>query len=205
MRRLLALVALGGFVTLGGVTYRLFQPEEGVTRAQLLDAGFADVCAPAVIACEGRLDDDCRERPDGGLRPRYVTLRLQAIRCEVDGGQYLWPRFPRAQVRECFRPLRGLDESCVVVDATCASTPDICAAGLDDAPPWTAAQDACACRRKPDAGGGNCFTALPDGGPINTPYGVTVQPPFVGAGCVRKPCVEALGEWGASMPEECAP
>ncbi len=207
MKKLAALLIFGASVTIGGVTYVLFQPRQDTTLAELLDAGFGDVCNPALVACEGRLDDDCRTRPDGGLRPRYVTLRLQAFRCVgPDGGAYLWPRLPRARreaVRDCFEPLRSFAEDCDVLEADTCSDSSVCAAGLDESPAWAGAQDKCACRRIPAAGGGACAVPVSDGGVRNIPFGTTAEAPFGGAGCVRKPCVEALGEQGQSMPVEC--
>ncbi len=198
------LIVLGAAVTIGGSLFVLFRPRAGVTRDQLVSAGFtSQACAPVVVECEGYLEDECRVRPDGGMRPRYATAKLQAIRCDLDdaGTPLLWIRSPRlSQVRDCFHPIGDVSRSCAVVDPACADA-DLWGVDMDGEPASKPAQERCACHQM-DAGNCRANIAL-DGGLAVVPPGVTVSAPFVGPGCVRKTCVELFGE--SSMPAECAP
>lgn len=189
MRKLKALLAAVGLATIGGVAFLVVVPKEGVTRADLLDAGITEHCDPVVVTCAGR--DLCRNvRADGGLSPRYRTIRALAYRCDRPGEQEP-ALILRTTQPECFEPLGG--DTCEVVGAT-----------VDDGGTGVQAEpDRCACRQR----GQMCRYPNPDGGlgiPMNLDQ--TYPPPFsqhVGAGCVRKACVEAAGEQGMSMPEEC--
>lgn len=206
-----ALVALGGVVVIGSTTYLLVRPHEGVTKAQLVAAGYdAEHCAPVVVECEAWREDDCRLKPDGGLKPRYLTGRLQAIRCYLDAGEptppLLWIRPPRQFVdaggfkgmRDCYHPIGDISTACKVVDEACTDAL-LCNVDLDEEPNERASQERCACRQV-DAG--PCRFIWPDGGlSPNIPRNFTIPEPFQGAGCVRKTCVELFGE--ESMPEEC--
>lgn len=207
--RLYALLVATGMGVIGGMTYVFLRPVPGVTLDMLRDGGIEDVCSPVLLECDGRLldvdwpledggilEDVCRGLPDGGLRRRYLTARIGAYLCDKDAGDtrasliFRWPA--------CFRPLS--EDFCRVIN------PDACddsqACGDDDAgsPNWRAWQQPCACRTP----GTICAVPNPDGGTaINGKLGVTLPPPWGGAGCVPKACSELAGEWRQSWPDEC--
>lgn len=195
MKRLLVLLAFVGTATISGVSYLLLRLEGGVTLEELRDAGLDERCAPALLECDGRVAEECRDLPDGGRRRKYASVRTQAYVCERDAGRpALLFRFPR-----CFRPLS--EDFCRLIDETACSDAQACGEDESGQPKWRAVQQACACR----AIGQLCRTVLPDGGLVPMAFGTTYPPPFVGAGCQPKACVELAGEWGESMPSECLP
>jgi hypothetical protein len=196
MNKLKALLVPVAIITVGGLSLLIAYPRQGTTRGELLDAGIEEACDVAHLECQVR--NHCRSLPDGGQRPRYGTVEVKGYLCQRQGIDALVVRWPRNAQRECYE-LIG-DNACrFVTDAGTCTDPSVC----DDSngTPVRQATDRCACRR-PDAG--QCRTPNPDGGtPLQTPLGVTIQPPFGGAGCVAKPCDEFEGEQGESWPEAC--
>lgn len=194
MRRLLALLTGVGAFVIGGVTYRVFRPAPGVSAAELLDAGIEDYCVRALVECDGRVAEECRDLPDGGRRRRYATVRMGAYSCERDGG---------AATALVFRPPRCFEfvseDLCRVLEPDSCSDPQACG---DDGqgPRWRAVQAPCACRIP----GQMCRFPNPDGG-LGLPMelGATYRPPWTGPGCQPKACVELAGEQGQSWPDEC--
>lgn len=195
----MSLIVTGATVTLSGLAYLLFRPLPSTSLQDWQDAGFPAICAPVIVECEGWLENDCRDLPDGGLRRKYVTLKLQAVQCEQDGGvPLLWIRSPRhaSTLRDCFHPLGKVSQACEVVDSACTD-PELCE--QTEEPPSKPAAHRCACR---NVDAGPCVHVLADGGFLPRPRNMTIPPPFGGAGCVRKPCVELFGG-ESSMPAEC--
>lgn len=188
-KKLIALLAVLGTATIGGVQYYLAGVKPGVTRAELLDAGIDDACDPVEISCQGR--DLCQNmRADGGLSPRYRTVKMLAWQCVRPGNPtpVLVTRLPMQSGHDCFEPLG--EDACQVVGAS-----------FDDggSPSVAVDVDRCACRER----GKICRYQEADGGLTLMQFAQTYPSPFTGAGCVRKSCVEAMGEQGMSMPEEC--
>lgn len=183
--RLRALLAAIGLVTISGTLYMLATVRPGVSRADLLDAGITAECDPVQVACAGR--DLCRNTlADGGLSPRYLTLRMLGYQCNRDGGDPLL--ILRVTQPNCFEPVGPPGDACQVLGATF----DDGGLGVQGLP------DRCACRAR----GQVC--RKPDGGLMT--FDTTYPAPFaqyIGAGCTRKVCSEMAGEQGQSMPSEC--
>jgi hypothetical protein len=129
---------------------------------------------------------------DAGLdAPPYARLQFPiglGVGKEPDGGNsVILPDLPFTKLRVV--RLQDVDV------ATCASRPNICPLWGTDRP-FRVVQHLCAW--KPNAGAA-CGRINPDGGAALDP-GVanTMQPAsWVGAGCVRKACVEIAGESSA--------
>jgi hypothetical protein len=198
LRKLLPLLALTGGLTVGGVTYTVLTPRPGVTRAQLLDAGVADICSPVLVTCQVRVAQACRALPDGGQRPLYGTVSTQAMLCPQNS---LLLRWPKAGGANCFELTGPSDTACEVVPNGCADNPALCAEDPTGEQAVRVDVDRCACR---NPAAGLCRYPNPDGGTaLNVPLGVTWPAPFAGAGCVRKVCQELAGDQGSSWPAEC--
>ncbi len=201
-QRLAALLFATGTLVAGGVTYLVLSPRPGVTLEDLRDAGIDARCNPALVECDMRLREACRTKPDGGRRPRYLTVRMGGYLCERDAG---YPILVKRLAR-CLEPID--DSFCRVVEADGCSDSEACGDDVADSndedsspqPRFRAWLQSCACRTP----GTVCARANPDGGTaINIPLGVTWPYPVGGAGCVRKACVEVAGEQGQSWPDEC--
>jgi hypothetical protein len=199
--RLRNLLTVVGVVVIGGATaYLVVTPKPGINRAELLDAGIADHCRPAHIEAQVRINDVCRDLPDGGMRRRFATVETKGYLCDRDAGpDAIVIRWPRQQGEDCFELL---SETAVRIIGDAGACVDSAVCDDTSGPPTPrAGLDRCACRR-PDAG--PCRTPNPDGGTaINEGAGYTIFPPFVGAGCFRKPCHELDGYQGESWPSEC--
>ena len=192
-----------GVVVLGGISTVLLVPEPGVTLSELTDGGVMEDLAPVQLRCRMKLLDECRDLPDGGMRRRYFTGKLQGLygtRSFADetgetrerGFLLLPPKY-----RQCVRIVGSMEEACSFVEPPDAGCTDnaVCSASTPQPE-----QNACACR----AAAGACRRVLPDGGlGTNWPLGVTLSPgTWGGAGCVRKFCgPEQAGE--GDWPEEC--
>ncbi len=193
MRRLRALLLPAGLVFVGGVAYLFARPEPGVTVADLLDAGIDEHCERVQFTAEVR--DRCQNTlPDGGLSPRYRSVRDVAYVCQNDAGPpVLIPRwFTRPALRNCYAVVS--EDSVQILGPT-----------FDDGGQAVLPEPGrCACRAR----GQVCRWTGMDGGlqlmGFNNTY-EAAQAPFVGPGCVRRNCVE----WdegdgtGHSMPREC--
>lgn len=199
--KLIALLVAFGSAFIGGKPYRLAGPDDGVKLADLRDAGIGLVCSPALLECQVRIAAACRVKPDGGLRLAYATVEDAVYVCPSDAGDDFivanWPTFtgPGGHERLCFEPAGSFDSVCRFTD-DCADGGTACAGAAHYN------QDRCACR----ASAGVCRTPNPDGGVgLAQPFGVTIQPPFSGAGCVAKSCEELNGDQGQSWPSGCPP
>ena len=172
--KLKALITGGMLLTVGGVAIVAYVPKEGVTRAELVDAGILDDCVKRRIACTAFID--------GG----YVEKEFTLADCGPgDGGrETIWPR--KALELKTF--LVGGELNCrrlgVVADID-----------LNEEPPTRTGS--CACWQ-PDAG--DCRQA--DGGTQtrdgHNEFGVG---DWVGPGCRPKPCGELFGI--RNLPEGC--
>lgn len=195
---LVALAFIGG-----ALVYRV---DNGVTMAELSDAGFAQ-CPPVDVACEVRVSDAWLDRleargADGGRRYRRIAVDARDCRA-FDAGYVISDRrlYNNGQWRNGFEPIDG---RCKVV---ANAPPDDAGTGLRE----MALE--CGCRKA----AGLCRFQLPDAGLQAVPFGVTVGPgyplrlpgdagvvsteTFGGVGCERKACVEFFGE--SSQPETC--
>ena len=202
-QKLLAILSVLGVVTLGPTTYVLLTPKPGVTVADMVDAGFLDYCRPAVFSCGVRVAEACRQKADGGLWPAYGRVQTQAGVCDRGdaGNPALVFRWPKGGGGDCFE-LAGPPDSVCSVDDDCDGG---CSWDPSGAQSVTPLQDLCACRT---SGAGNCFVPLADGGQQNIPRGITVFPPFSGAGCIRKPCyalAEPADAGDRTWPAGCGP
>lgn len=196
---LLVVLAVAGGLVLSRV-------DDGVTLAELQDAGFAQ-CPPTDLACEVRVSDEWlatleSRGVDGGKRYRRTVMDARDCRA-LDAGIVVTDRR--------FYRDGGWVNGFEVIDGRCrivadAGVPDDGGTGIKELPLE------CGCRRA----SGVCRYQLPDGGQANVPFGRTVGPGyplrvgprvshstevFAGAGCARKACIELAGE--SSWPEEC--
>jgi hypothetical protein len=197
--RLRALLVATGVLIVGGTAYITARPGPGVTRADLLDAGIAEDCDKVLIACQVR--NHCRHLPDGGTARRYGTVRGAGYLCQRAGADVLISRWPKGDAGEDCYEMAG-DSACRILQApgTCDDA-EVCADTGEAQTPVAVALDQCFCR---NADAGACRRVLPDGGlGANLPRNVTYAGDVAGAGCVRKVCSEAAGEWGESMPTVC--
>jgi hypothetical protein len=180
--RLRQLLVAVGSVVVAGAAVTVWKVNDGVTTAQLVDAGIGVDCNPVNVACPAVY---C----DGGAcsKPRFVARR--GAWCGKDGGLVL-PDLPPGA--EWFRV-----DLCKQVTVDAGGT---LAQGAEE----DSAFD-CAC-----SSGAQCKVPNPDGGVnINAPLGETLGPgyrfqQFGGAGCVPKSC-GALANGGVddSWPNAC--
>lgn len=172
--------AIGTVVIAGLGAVAVYQANDGVTPATLVDAGILDDCAPKSIACPVVYCDAGHCSP-----PRFRAGR--GAWCGVDGGVVL------PDLRPGWRIFR----------------PDLCRQVTRDAGVLAQGEEEdvefeCACR----GASGVCRVRLEDGGIGDAPFGVTVGPgygfsEFGGAGCVRKSCGVLAGPTDDSWPSGC--
>jgi hypothetical protein len=195
MSRLRAMLLLVGTVVVGGTTYLIATPRDGITWAELADAGLAGRCTARLVECKARYA--CG-------RPRYAAVQTKAAVCDLPGAQGLVVfRWPSDGGVRCWESVGTPEESCRPVAAGC-SDGTLCLADSNETMPVREESPACACRRAT----GTC-TWDPDGpGPIPSgpaPFGATLAAgTWTGTGCHRKYCgPELAGEQGGSWPAEC--
>lgn len=193
LRRLLKPMALA---LVGGVFVLVFAVSDNATVAGLADAGIL-ACPKVGLACEVRVSEQMLSRldargADGGRHYRRVVL--DGRDCQ-QGGLGLVVTDRRAYLGGAWRgALDIIDGRCVVV---AEDAQDDGGDGFKELPLE------CGCR----GASGVCRYQLDDGGSAAAPSGVTLGPGyppyevFVGAGCVRKSCVEFFGD--PSWPESC--
>lgn len=196
MSKLRSLLAVVGTLVLGGTSYLLVSPKEGVTRADLVDAGIAQVCEPALIEC--RVRSLCSG-------PRYRLVRTKAAVCDRQGADpVLVMRWPKQSGRPCFETVGDPSDACRLITApgTCNDAA-LCAEAASGEQPVADRVDVCACRRAT----GVCEVQDGDGGWRPAPLGNTLAAgTFRGAGCAPKYCgPEAQGEQGMSWDSAVCP
>ena len=168
--RLLALLAGGVAATVAGVSVVVFVPSQGVTRADLLDAGIVAQTNPRRLSCW-----TCGDLCDGGGCCQRSTIVAVARTLPSDGGDRE-VIFPRSALR--FRAaLDQFDErsNCRVTDSTWDDVADFGTDPAEEEPP-------CRCRARADAG--TCRTL--DGGPLVLAQ--TYEPEAATGACVPTMC-----------------
>ncbi len=190
------LLALGVATTVGGVSYQLFDLKPDTSKAALLDAGLFNVCPPVMLEMEGRWDPEC---VTGNPMPRYLALKMTGAVCDADAGlDKIITNVPnKNDGGPCFKPSPSAGSVRFLGAIGTCTDPTICDGGL---PAPRLSQPRCACRPT-DAG--VCRFVGSDGGTPLMQFGRTYDPPFAGAGCVRRACEEMDGEQGQGMPPEC--
>lgn len=196
-------------MTIGGIAYRLATPGDGVTLAELRDAGIADYCAPMVAVCPFVMTDDglgfARDAGliDGGHFGRYLQTVTPVFSCvapvtpksveharAVDGGIafVVFPAMPKAAAKKAFE----FDMSaCRLVP--CAQFAGVCGKAAKSIPFEVLPLP---CKWKALDAGACTFTDGGDPGIENTYPAASLT----GPGCVRKACVEIAGMSSDPMP-----
>lgn len=192
LRNLLTLIGAAG-VLIGGVSYQLFKANDGVTDAQLVDAG-ADACADVTLSCLVRsskagvcVDGSGNSLPGGS----YCQLEVNGKNCGSGESGGVFP-FPDV-----------FDGGAELVPETDGTTCRTTANGkLPNGQAKKLASYSCACAPNPV---GTCKWngAAP-------PMGVTFAPSTWSGACQPKPCGSILaindagllydGTWPANCP-----
>lgn len=192
MRRLRSLLILVVTVVVGGTTYMVTVPREGVTWADLQDAGLQS-CVARRVECRARRRAGC------GAGPAYAMVQTKAAICDIPGETGLvvlrWP--------SCWQTVGSPTEACRQVEAGCTDG-TLCVADSTETMPVREETFTCACRMA----AGTCTWDPDIGGPEvarPAPFGATLAPgTWSGAGCQVKYCgPELAGDQGASWPAGC--
>lgn len=197
------LIAVGTVTVIGTATLvSVYRPgSTGAGKAQLTDAGLL-LCPQVRLAC--RVRNLCRS-----LGSRYGTWEVCARDCgALDGGGGYVLRWPTVD-GGTQQGTGGQGAECLEVLGACEPTGGALPPGdkfcSDDGGaggmfPSRIVADACAC--SPGEGVG-CEMLGDDGGWGEALLGMTLMAGAWRGACLRKPCVEAAGEQGASWPVGC--
>lgn len=194
LRQLLMVVgSVGVLGSAGLVGYFVVGPRPGASNAELIDAGILE--APrAQMRCRVRVEDECRDLPDGGRRPRYLTMRGEVAVLDRDGGRdAIVSRWVPRGAADCIERL-----ACEFLEEDGCTDETYCDGVLGG----RVEQHRGACART-DAG--PCRIRMEDGGLRAAPIG-NVLPPglWQGPGCFRVFEGPTLAGEYAPLPEECA-
>jgi hypothetical protein len=195
MTRLRSILVVVGTVILGGVSYLAVTPRADITRADLLDAGLAQLCEPALMEC--RVRSTCNA---GAVR--YGVVRTKVGVCDRGAGNdVLVFRWPRRNGSECVETVGTPSEACRLVEAigTCTDA-TLCAEADAGTQPITEQTPACACRMA----AGTCTWTPPGSTARTAPFGNTMEAgTWSGAGCFRKYCGPVRQGDADDWPSEC--
>lgn len=175
------MISLGFVAVLSGGTVALrevFAPRQGVTVAQLVDAGIGD-CNLRTVRCQV-------VSPSGRMRTQEGKARV------CGGDPILSPAF-RDMAAQGWSALR-----CTNVGAAAGGESEL----ADVADECACSSGAnCTAQRIRRAGGLAVAAALPNGATAGPDQ---AWQNFSGAGCVAKPCTETFGgmEWPAGCPRQ---
>lgn len=195
-QKLAAMLAAVGIVVVGGTKLAVYIVQQGVARADLVDAGANGVCRAYVVKAEGLCDT-----PGGGRDYRAGRFRVAFCNGSATFGTDAGIVLPRRIANNCEIYRWDLIKPILLTDGGCGDS-TLCQAGVNDGDGVDDAFD-CACA---PVDGGICTVTLPDGGTAQAPIGTTVGVGYqltapTGAGCIPKACSELFGV--SSMPDGC--